>query len=103
MNISSRATKADTSGTGLAVRMFGGFAIVKLRNVRTEIVLKDERDVAFWFSLIVRSVTAAPSGKGKLKAAVAHQMRASPNQLFPRLRKFDETIKFSDDESSGAV
>jgi len=65
-------------------------------------MLKDERDVAFWFSFIIRSVTSRRSKKGKLKSAAAHQMRVSPNQLFPRLRSFDENIDFRDDESSRA-
>jgi hypothetical protein len=79
-----------------------GLPIAELRNVRTEIVLKDGRDVAFWFSFIIRSVAIQRSKKGKLKAAVAHQMRVSPNQLFPRLRSFDETIDLGEDESSRA-
>jgi hypothetical protein len=79
-----------------------GLPIAELRNVRTEIVLKDERDVAFWFSFVVRLVTTAPAKKGKLKTALAHQMRVSPNQLFPRLRRYDENSEVSDDESSGA-
>ena len=101
MNISNRATKARPFGIDLAVPPPGGFAIAELRKLRTEIVLKDERDVAFWFSFIIRSVATEPL-KGKLTVPVAHQMRVSPNQLFPRLRGYDGTIEFSDEESSGA-
>src|ERR1044072_3635623 len=102
MNISNPATRHRPSGIDIAAPPAGGFAIAELRKLRTEIVLKDERDVAFWFSFIIRSVTTKPLRKGKVTTAVAHQMRVSPNQLFPRLRGYDETIEFSDDESSGA-
>jgi hypothetical protein len=71
------------SGTGIAVLWPGGFARNSLLNLRTEIVLKDANDVAFWFSLGSRLVTHWQQKMGERRFAVPHQTEAKPKALFP--------------------
>lgn len=54
-------------------------------NLRTEIVLNDARDVAFWFSYSFRFVTSwqhTLDRRGKRLVRQSHQTRATPS-LFP--------------------
>jgi hypothetical protein len=74
--------------------------IAELQNVRTEIVLKDGRDVAFWFSFIVRFAIVRQQRNGKRSPQVVHQTRTSTIKLFPKQRANRENIKFREDEAS---
>ena len=77
------------------------YQIAALQNVRTEIVLKDGRDVAFWFSFVMRFAMVRQQRNGKRSSAVAHQTRTSAIALFPKPRANGETLEFREDESSG--
>jgi hypothetical protein len=54
-----------------------------LLNLRTEIVLKDANDVAFWFSFGSRLVTIWQQKMGERTFALTHQTKARPKALFP--------------------
>jgi len=77
-------------GTDLAVQTTGVFAKGILQNLRTEIVLKDANDVAFWFSFSFRFATFWQDKTGKRASPVAHQTRAKPKALFPKRREYGE-------------
>ncbi|MBA2703413.1 MAG: hypothetical protein H0U60_06140 [Blastocatellia bacterium] len=59
-------------------------------NLRTEIVLKDANDVAFWFSFSSRLATFWQQKAGKRRLAVTHQTEARPKALFPKWREYGE-------------
>ena len=84
-------------GTDLATNEAGGFAKDNLRNLRTEIVLKDVNDVAFWFSFCF---PVAPFQVGKRTIPVAHQTQVWRQTLFPKRRGIGEKIRFGEDEST---
>ena len=73
--------------------------IAELQKVRTEIVLKDGRDVAFWFSFVVRFVMVRQQKHGKPSSQAAHQTRTNAVALFPKQRAYGETNKFRKDSS----
>lgn len=52
-------------------------------NLRTEIVLKDAADVAFWFSYSFGFATRWQPGPGKRPVGPSHQTRVRPKALFP--------------------
>jgi hypothetical protein len=54
-----------------------------LNSIRTEIVLKDAADVAFWFSFSFRFVTFWQPNEGKDQSESAHRKRVGPNALVP--------------------
>ena len=72
--------------------------IANLQNLRTEIVLTDARDVAFWFSLSFRLATFWQRS-GKRAFPVTHQTRAKPKALFPKRREYGEKINSGEDEA----
>jgi len=76
----------------------GGFAITNLQNLRTEIVLKDKRDVVFWFSISFRIATFR-QGTGKRALPLTHQIRVRPDALFPEKRDYGEKISSAEDEA----
>jgi hypothetical protein len=53
-----------------------------LQNLRTEIVLCDARDVAFWVILNFKFATFWQSESGKHRLSTTHQ-KARPKALFP--------------------
>jgi hypothetical protein len=57
-----------------------------LLKLRTEIVLKDANDVAFWFSLSFDFATSRQQRTGKRILPATHQTRARPKALFPNGR-----------------
>ncbi|HBB88540.1 MAG TPA: hypothetical protein DC047_13090 [Blastocatellia bacterium] len=59
-------------------------------NLRTEIVLKDAHDVAFWFSFGSRLVTFWQQRMGERRLAVTHQTEARPKALFPKWHEYGE-------------
>jgi len=61
-----------------------------LFNLRTEIVLKDANDVAFWFSLESYFATFWQDGTGKRELSQTHQTAARPKALFPKLHEYGE-------------
>jgi hypothetical protein len=69
-----------------------------LDNLRTEIVLKDADDVAFWFSFIF-PVAMFREKSGKPDFSVTHQTLVKLNDLFPKKPKYGERLKFGEDES----
>lgn len=71
-----------------------------LRNLRTEIVLKDVNDVAFWFSFCFPVAPFQQRETGKRTIPVAHQTQTRQISLFPKRRGFGERIKFGEDEST---
>jgi hypothetical protein len=68
-----------------------------LDNLRTEIVLKDAKDVAFWFSFSSRPAKFREQS-GKPDFSVTHQTLVKLDDLFPKRRKYGERIKFGEDE-----
>jgi hypothetical protein len=78
--------------------MAGGFAIVTLQNLRTEIVLIDTRDVAFWFSITFRMSWQPKTGKRVFP--LTHQNRVRPSALFPKRREYGEKISFGEDQGA---
>ena len=76
----------------------GGFAITTLQNLRTEIVLIDTRDVAFWFSFSFRLSSQPKTGKRVFP--LTHQNRVRPSALFPNRREYGEKISFGEDQGA---
>lgn len=72
--------------------------IAKLQNLRTEIVLKDARDVAFWFSISFRIATFWQQKPGKRAFPVTHLTRVRPRALIPKRREYGEKINSGEDE-----
>lgn len=72
--------------------------IANLQRVRTEIVLKDARDVAFWFSISLQIATFWQQKTGKREFPVTHQTRVRPKALFPKRREYGEKINSGEDE-----
>ena len=72
--------------------------IAKVSNVRTEIVLSDGRDVAFWFSTAFRLMTF--NDAGKLVFPLIHQTLVRPKTLFPKRPEYGEKLKSVEDEST---
>jgi hypothetical protein len=70
----------------------GGLPIATLQNLRTEIVLMDARDVAFWFSISFRIATFWQQKTGKRAFSITHQSRVRPKALFPKRREFGEKV-----------
>ncbi len=54
-----------------------------MNKLRTEIVLIDSADVAFWFSLSFRFAIYWQTGPGKREADQFHRTQAKPKALFP--------------------
>jgi hypothetical protein len=77
-----------------------GLPIADLQNLRTEIVLTDARDVAFWFSLSFRIATFWQQRSGKRAFPVTHQTPVRPKALFPKRREYGEKINSGEDEAS---
>src|ERR1700682_1314366 len=61
-----------------------------LLNLRTEIVLKDAGDVAFWFSFGSRLATSWQLRTGKRRVSLSHQTDARPKALFPKWHEYGE-------------
>lgn len=59
-------------------------------NLRTEIVLKDASDVAFWFSFGARLATLWQQRMGERRFPVTHQTEAKPEALFPKWQEYGE-------------
>jgi hypothetical protein len=64
-----------------------------LLNLRTEIVLKDARNVAFWFSFGSRLAIFWKQRAGERTLSLTHQKEARPKALFPKWQEFDECNK----------
>jgi hypothetical protein len=70
-----------------------------LKNLRTEIVLKDAGNVAFWFSFSFRLATFWQQRTGKRALPLTHQTLARQKALFPKWHEYGEKrIKFGEDE-----
>jgi hypothetical protein len=76
-----------------------GLPISNLQNLRTEIVLNDARDVAFWFSLSFRVVTFRQQNAGNRDFQFGHPTELELKPLFPKIRACGEGIKSVEDES----
>jgi hypothetical protein len=72
------------------VKSLGGFANTRLLNLRTEIVLKDAKDVAFWFSFGSCLATVWQPRAGKPGYLPDHQIEATPAALFPKWHEYGE-------------
>ena len=96
MNISSHGLSLNRHGIDLAVTPAEVCQIAEFQNVRTEIVLKDGRDVAFWFSFVVRFAMVRQQKNGKRRPQAVHQTRTSAVTLFPKQRAKGEKIEFSE-------
>jgi hypothetical protein len=87
------------SGIHLAVGTGRRVCHSSLKNLRTEIVLKDARDVAFWFSFGFQLATIWQQKTGKRALPLTHQTLARPDALFPKRHEYGEKrIKFGEDE-----
>jgi len=71
-----------------------------LQNLRTEIVLNDPKDVAFWFSISFRLGMIGQQKTGKRAFPMAHQTLVVPKALFPKTREHGEKINFGEDEGA---
>jgi hypothetical protein len=72
------------------VNLRGGFANNSLLNLRTEIVLKDASNVAFWFSFGSRLATLWQQSSGERRPSLTHQKEARPKALFPKWHEYGE-------------
>jgi hypothetical protein len=69
----------------------------QLQNLRTEIVLNDERDVAFWFSFSFSIARFSKRKPGKRSYFLTHQTQASLKALFPKRRECGEQDRFREE------
>jgi hypothetical protein len=69
-----------------------------LQKLRTEIVLKNAKNVAFWFSFSFSFSTFWHDKAGKRALPLAHQTRARPKALFPNGVSTVTGINSGDDE-----
>jgi hypothetical protein len=74
------------------------YQIDNLQNLRTEIVLNDAKDVAFWFSLSFRVVMFRQQKAGNRGFLIGHRTELGPKPLFPKGRECGERIKSGEDE-----
>ena len=72
----------------------GGFVLTALENLRTEIVLKDARDVAFWFSLNIQVQIFRKRETGQIKPPAVYYARARLNPLFPKRHDYGKGQQF---------
>lgn len=77
-----------------------GSAIANLQNLRTEIILCDADNVAFWFSFSIRIATLKEQEIGKLGLPSSQQTQIRLKALFPKWPDFDEKIKSGEDDSN---
>jgi hypothetical protein len=61
-----------------------------LQNLRTEIVLIDAKDVAFWFSLSFQVVMFRQQNAGNGSFSIGHRAELGPKPLFPKKRECGE-------------
>jgi hypothetical protein len=85
------------------MRFAGGLAKTILQNLRTEIVLRDANNVAFWFSFSFPVTIFRQLQTGKRGFPGGHLTRIGPKALFPGQRQFGEKLKSVEDESPGKV
>jgi hypothetical protein len=90
----------NSSGTDLATKVVEGSPITNLQHLRTEIILSDAGNVAFWFSFSFRIAAFQAPKTGKRGFPSSHQTRFRPQALFPKWPECDEKIKSGEDESS---
>jgi hypothetical protein len=76
-----------------------GLPITSLQHLRTEIVLKDTRDVVFWFSISFRIATFGQGIAGKRAFQLTHQTRVRPAVFFPARPECGEKINSGEDEA----
>ncbi len=88
-----------SSGTDLAIPIQGGEPIANLQNLRTEIVLRDANDVAFWFSFSFRVAMDRQQNLGKRALSPNHQIPARQTALFPIWRGHGREIISGEDGS----
>jgi hypothetical protein len=77
-----------------------GLSKTNLLKPRTEIVLKDVNDVAFWFSISLPLATFPQPTTGERAFLLIHQTLGKPGALFPRIRSIGEKITSREDESA---
>jgi hypothetical protein len=70
-----------------------------LQHLRTEIILSDAGNVAFWFSFSFRIAMIQGRQRGKRDFPTGHQTRISQVALFPKWPD-NEKIKSAEDEAS---
>ena len=105
MNISNHETNLRNwayLALTLQQRTPEGLPIANLQNLRTEIVLRDAKHVAFWFSFSFRVATFWQQKTGKRALPVTHQTRARPKALFPKRRELGENGE-KDKQTFGAL
>jgi len=71
-----------------------------LQQLRTEIVLSDANNVAFWFSFSFRIAMFQGRKNGNRGFPSIHQTRITPEALFPKWPGYDEKIKSGEDDSN---
>ena len=71
----------------LLVKPVEGLPITNLPKLRTEIVLKDENHVVFWFSFSFKVAMLRQQKTGKDDRKSTHQTQISPKALFPKRRR----------------
>jgi hypothetical protein len=74
--------------------------VTNVQNLRTEIVLSDAKDVAFWFSLSFRAATFRQQGAGNREFLNDHLIELGPTRLFPKKRGCSERINFGETDTS---
>jgi hypothetical protein len=72
-----------------------------LKNLRTEIVLRDASDVVIWFSFSFRLAISRQHKTGKRAFPLTHQTGVSPKALFPKRREQGEKINLGEDGAIG--
>ena len=89
------------SGVALTLQQSSaeGLPTLNLTKLRTEIILKDENHVVFWFSFSFKVAINRQQRKRKRALPPAHQTRVRPETLFPKRRAIGEQIPFGEDEA----
>lgn len=83
----------------LLLEQLEGLLVLILQKLRTEIVLKDAADVAFWFSLSLRFATFRQQPCGERPLPFTHQTRARQKPLFPLRVSTVKKISSGEDEA----
>src|SRR5258705_1475681 len=98
-NLETNLSNLNSSGTDLATKVVEGSPITNLQHLRTEIILSDAGNVAFWFSFSFRIAAFQARKTGKRGFSLSHQTRIRPEVLFPKWPG-DEKIKSAEDDSN---
>ena len=97
-NHETNPSNLSSSGTDLATKVVEGSLTTNLQHLRTEIILNDTGNVAFWFSFSFRIAAFQARKTGKRAFSSSDQTRIRPEALFPKWPG-EEKIKSAEDDS----